>query len=56
MTGSEADVCVLAVILVRNAVCSSSDEGHDALISIYHRRYGEQIEVAEADAVLARWR
>jgi nicotinamidase-related amidase len=66
VTGSETDVCVLAtvlgavdlgyrVILVRDAVCSSSDEGHDALMQIYHRRYTEQIEVADASAIMARW-
>jgi nicotinamidase-related amidase len=43
------------VILVRDAVCSSSDEGHDALMQIYHRRYTEQIEVADASAIMARW-
>jgi nicotinamidase-related amidase len=67
VSGSETDVCVLAtvlgavdlgyrVILVRDAVCSSSDEGHDALMEIYHRRYTEQIEVADAKTILARWR
>jgi nicotinamidase-related amidase len=66
VTGSETDVCVLAtvlgavdlgyrVVLVRDAVCSSSDEGHDALMEIYHRRYTEQIEVADADTIMARW-
>jgi nicotinamidase-related amidase len=66
VTGSETDVCVLAtvmgavdlgyrVILVRDAVCSSSDEGHDALLSLYHRRYSEQIETADAEEVLSRW-
>jgi nicotinamidase-related amidase len=66
VTGSETDVCVLAtvlgavdlgyrVILVRDAVCSSSDEGHDALMQIYHRRYTEQVEVADASAIMGRW-
>jgi nicotinamidase-related amidase len=66
VTGSETDVCVLAtvlgavdlgyrVVLVRDAVCSSSDEGHDALMEIYHRRYTEQIEVADANTIIARW-
>jgi nicotinamidase-related amidase len=66
ITGSETDVCVLAtvldavdagyrVIVVRDAVCSSSDEGHDALMQIYHRRYSEQIEVADAGTILALW-
>ena len=66
VAGSETDVCVLAtvmgavdlgyrVVLVRDAVCSSSDEGHDALLSLYHRRYSEQIETADAEEVLSRW-
>jgi len=66
VTGSETDVCVLAtvldavdvgypVILVRDAVCSSSDEGHDALMKIYNRRYSYQIEAADAETILARW-
>jgi nicotinamidase-related amidase len=66
VTGSETDICVLAtvlgavdlgyrVILVRDAVCSSSDEGHDALMKLYHQRYNEQIEVADAATVIDRW-
>jgi nicotinamidase-related amidase len=66
VTGSETDVCVLAtvlgavdlgyrVIIVRDAICSSSDEGHDALLRVYHRRYSEQIETADAEEVLRRW-
>ena len=66
VTGSETDVCVLAtvlgavdlgyrVIIVRDAICSSSDEGHDALLRVYHRRYSEQIETADAAEVLRRW-
>lgn len=67
ITGSETDVCVLAsvlgavdlgyrVIVVRDAICSSSDEGHDALLQVYHRRYSEQIETADAETILSRWR
>jgi nicotinamidase-related amidase len=67
ITGSETDVCVLAtvlgavdlgyrVIVVRDAICSSSDEGHEALLRVYHGRYSEQIETASAEEVLARWR
>jgi nicotinamidase-related amidase len=67
VTGSETDVCVLStvmsavdlgyrVILVRDAVCSSSDAGHDALLSLYHRRYSEQVETADAQDVLSHWR
>lgn len=67
VTGSETDVCVLAtvlgavdlgyrVIVVRDAVCSSSDAGHDALLEVYHRRYSEQIETADTEAILKNWR
>lgn len=67
ITGSETDVCVLAtvlgavdlgyrVILVRDAICSSSDEGHDALLKVYHARYAEQIETADAAVILRHWR
>jgi nicotinamidase-related amidase len=67
VTGSETDVCVLAtvlgavdlgirVIVVTDAVCSSSDEGHDSLLQVYHRRYSEQIETADAETILARWK
>src|SRR5436853_6582061 len=66
VTGSETDVCVLAtvlgavdlgyrVIVVRDAVCSSSDAGHDALMKLYHQRYTEQIEVADAATIMERW-
>jgi nicotinamidase-related amidase len=66
VTGSETDVCVLAtvlgavdlgyrIILVRDAVCSSSDEGHDALMTLYHQRYTEQIEVTDAATIMERW-
>ena len=66
VTGSETDVCVLAtvldavdlglrVILVRDAVCSSSDNGHEAMLRICHDRYSEQIETADAEAILSAW-
>ncbi len=66
VTGSETDVCVLAtvlgavdlgyrVIVVRDAVCSSSDAGHDALMQLYHQRFSEQIELADASTIMARW-
>jgi nicotinamidase-related amidase len=42
------------VIVVRDAVCSSSDEGHEMLMRLYHTRYTEQIETADAATILAR--
>ena len=64
VSGSETDVCVLAtvldavdigyrVIVVRDAMCSSSDEGHEMLMRLYRTRYTEQIETADAAAILA---
>jgi nicotinamidase-related amidase len=66
VTGSETDACVLAtvldavdlgyrVIVVQDGICSSSDEGHDALLKVYHQRYSQQIETADAEAVLSAW-
>lgn len=43
------------VIVVRDAICSSSDQGHDMLMRLYHTRYTEQIETADAEAILALW-
>jgi nicotinamidase-related amidase len=67
ITGAETDVCVLAavidavdrgyrVVLAEDAICSSSDETHDALMTLYHNRFSQQIETAEADAILKAWR
>ena len=37
------------VIVARDAACSSSDEGHDTLLRLYHSRFSEQTETADAD-------
>jgi nicotinamidase-related amidase len=66
VTGSETDVCVLStvlsavdlglrVVIVDDAVCSSSDEGHDALMLLYHQRFSQQIATMTTDEVLAQW-
>lgn len=67
MTGGETDVCVLAavlgavdrgyrVVVISDGMCSSADETHDALMSLYSGRFGQQIEVAEAAEVLDSWK
>jgi nicotinamidase-related amidase len=66
VTGAETDMCVLAavldavdhgyrVVLATDAICSSSDETHDALMTLYQTRFGEQIETAESEAILDAW-
>jgi nicotinamidase-related amidase len=67
ITGGETDVCVLAtvlgaidfgyrVILATDALCSSSDETHDALLMLYERRFSQQVEAVSTELVLANWR
>jgi nicotinamidase-related amidase len=66
ITGAETDVCVLAavmdavdlgfrVVLAADALCSASDETHDALMKLYRSRFSEQIETAESTAILDAW-
>lgn len=67
VTGGETDVCVLAtvlgaidrgyrVILATDAICSSADETHDALMRLYRTRFSEQIEMATVEEILDGWR
>ncbi|QRM35216.1 cysteine hydrolase family protein [Microvirga sp. VF16] len=66
ITGSETDMCVLAtvlgavdlglrVLIVTDGVCSSSDQGHDDLLTLYSTRYSYQIETVSSEIVLAQW-
>ena len=67
VTGSETDVCVLAtvigavdhgcrvIVVVTDAVCSSSDEGHDAMLKLYRERYSLQIEAVGSEVILSAW-
>nr|WP_280138767.1 isochorismatase family cysteine hydrolase [Methylobacterium sp. Leaf117] len=66
MTGGETEVCVLAsvlgavdlgyrVLIVTDALCSSCDEAHDALMTMYHRRYGQQVHPVTTEEVLLAW-
>ena len=66
VTGGETDVCVLSTVLgavdfgyrtiiAQDALCSSSDEQHDALLDLYGNRYGQHIETATTEEILERW-
>ncbi len=66
ITGGETDVCVLGavmgavdrgyrVVTVVDALCSASDETHDAMVLLYGSRYGHQVELATTGQVLDAW-
>ncbi len=66
ITGAETDMCVLAavldaidlgvrVVLPTDAICSSSDATHDALMTLYNERFNQQIETTDTDTVLGAW-
>ena len=63
VSGAETDVCVLStvlaavdrgyrIVLVTDAICSSSDEGHDALMRMYTSRFDLQIELASTEEAI----
>jgi nicotinamidase-related amidase len=66
ITDSETDVCVLTtmlarstggfrIILVTDALCSSADETHDAMMNVYMNRFGEQVETVTTQTLLDSW-
>ena len=66
ISGGETDVCVLAavmdavdagyrVVLAADALCSVSDESHDAMLRHFRSRFSQQIEVASTEEILDGW-
>lgn len=66
VTGGETDMCVLATVLgaadhglrtivLQDAICSASDESHDAMLALFSNRYGQHIETATTDQLLDCW-
>jgi nicotinamidase-related amidase len=62
ISGGETDVCVLAavmdavdagfrVVLAADALCSASDESHDAMLRHFGSRFSQQVEVASSDEI-----
>ncbi len=58
-------VCVLAgvlgavdrgyrVVVPTDALCSSSDRTHDALLTLYRERYGQQVETVPSEETCGR--
>lgn len=67
LSGAETDVCVLAtalaavdlgfrVALAVDAICSASDQTHDALVQFYRSRLAIQVELASAEEIVGSWR
>ncbi|KKX30896.1 cysteine hydrolase [Rhizobium sp. LC145] len=67
ISGGETDVCVLAavlgavdlgyaIILVQDAICSASDETHDASLELYANRFSTQLRLSSAAEVIDWWR
>lgn len=67
ITGAETDVCVLStvlsavdlgfrVVIVEDALCSSSDVGHDALMTMYRTRFHGQVDLATTEKLIDVWR
>jgi nicotinamidase-related amidase len=66
ISGAETDVCVLStvlgavdlgfrVVIVQDALCSSSDTGHDALMTMYRTRFNEQIDLVSTAELFEIW-
>ncbi|TCN33914.1 cysteine hydrolase family protein [Sinorhizobium americanum] len=64
ITGGETDICVLAatlgavdlgykVILLKDAVCSTTDETHDASLELLGNRFSVQVKVVNAEEWLS---
>lgn len=67
ISGAETDVCVLStvlsavdlgfrVVIVEDALCSSSDVGHDALMTMYRTRFHGQVDLVTAEELSEFWR
>ena len=67
VSGGETDVCVLStvlgaidrgyrIVIATDALCSSSDEAHDALLTVYETRYSQQVEAVTTEVILEAWK
>jgi nicotinamidase-related amidase len=66
ISGAESDVCVLATILgavdlgypvfvATDAICSSADPHHDAVLRLYQQRFSQQIHAMPTAEICEAW-
>jgi nicotinamidase-related amidase len=66
ITGGETDVCVMAaiigaidlgyrIILPSDAVFGSADETHDAALTLFHSRFGQQLSTCTTGELIDNW-
>lgn len=66
VSGGETDVCVLStvmgaidlgyrVVVAADALCSGVNDTHDHILSLFHDRFGEQVETALVEEILEAW-
>jgi nicotinamidase-related amidase len=67
VSGAESDMCVLSTVLsaidlgfpvtiAADAVCSSADPCHDAVLELYRQRFSQQIRTLAVATILDLWR
>lgn len=67
ITGAETDICGLStvlsavdlgfrVVIAEDALCGSSDAGHDALMTVYRARFHGQVDLVTAEELKDVWR
>jgi nicotinamidase-related amidase len=67
LSGAESDMCVLSTVLsavdlgypvtiATDAICSSTDACHDAVVALYHQRFSRQIRTLPVEAIREFWR
>jgi nicotinamidase-related amidase len=65
LSGGETDVCVMTtllgaidlgfrVVLIKDAICSSADETHDATLRVLGNRFSVQLEIVDTETWLSR--
>jgi len=66
VSGGESDVCVMATVLgavdlgyrtvvATDAVFGSADQTHDAAVTVFHSRFGQQLTACSTQELLDNW-